>query len=223
MEFNQSLSTKGRGFDFKIGAMYRPVDFLRLGFAYHSPTYLKLADTYGADMSSVVGGTPRSYEPETGNFNYSIRTPQRMIGSVAVILGKTAIISGDYELVDYSEAHIKSATYAFADANANIQAKYKAASNIRVGAEMRLLPFVVRGGFAFYGSPYNNGVDNTDAKLYITGGVGYRDPGDQFFVDLGIVTTTEKSNYYLYDQSITKPVSNVSKVVNVVFSCGFRY
>ena len=223
MEFNQSLYTKGRGFTLKVGAIYRPVDMVRIGFAFHTPTYLKLSDTYGADMSSVIGGTPRSFEAPTGNFTYSIRTPMRMIGSLAFIFGKNGMLSADYELVDYSEAHLKSATYAFADANANVQAKYKAASNIRVGAEMRLLPFILRGGFAFYGSPYNEGVENTDAKLYITGGVGYRDPGDQFYVDLGLITTSEKSNYYFYDQSLTAPVHNVSKVVNVVFTCGFRY
>ncbi|HET6991962.1 MAG TPA: hypothetical protein VFJ43_11590, partial [Bacteroidia bacterium] len=60
-------------------------------------------------------------------------------------------------------------------------------------------------------------------RIYLTGGIGYRDPGDQFFVDLGVVTTTEKSNYYFYDQSLVNPVKNTSKVVNAVLTFGFRY
>ncbi len=223
LEFNQSLTTKGRGFNFKFGIIYRPIDLIRVGFAFHSPTYLKLADSYDASMSSLIGNIPRTYEPSAGNFNYSIRTPMRMIGSLAFIIGKSGMITADYEFVDYSEAKLKSATYGFLAANAAIQSKYKPASNIRVGAEVRLLPFIVRGGFALYGSPYADGVDNSATRLYITGGLGYRDPGDKFYIDLGIVTTTEKSNYYFYDQSLVNPVNNVSKVVNVVFTCGFRY
>ncbi|MDQ3111860.1 MAG: hypothetical protein M3R17_18395 [Bacteroidota bacterium] len=223
LEFKQSLYTKGRGFNFKFGIIYRPIDMVRVGFAFHSPTFLKLSDSYGASMGSVIGGTPRTDEAPTGNFNYSIRTPLRMIGSVAVIFGKMGLLSADFELVDYSEGHLSSATYQFTDANAAIQSKYKAASNIRIGGELRLLPVIFRGGFALYGSPYNAGVDNTATRLYITGGVGYRDPDDRFFVDLGIVTTNEKSNYYFYDQTLVNPVHNVSKVVNVLFTCGFRY
>jgi hypothetical protein len=223
MEFNQSLYTKGRGINFRFGVIYRPIDMIRVGFAFHSPTYLRLADTYGANMTSVIGGTVRQDEAPTGNFNYSIRTPLRMTGSLAVIFGKSGMLSADYEIVDYSEATIRSATYQFSAANAAIQSKYKAASNIRIGGELRLLPIILRGGFALYGSPYTAGVDNSATRLYITGGIGYRDPGDVFFVDLGVVTTTEKSNYYFYDQTLVNPVHNVSKVVNVLFTCGFRY
>lgn len=223
LELNQALSTKGRGFNFKFGIIYRPIDMIRVGFAFHSPTYLRLSDAYDANMTSVIGGTQRSFESPSGNFTYSIRTPLRMIGSLAVIFGKAGMLSADYEIVDYSEAHLKSSTYQFTSANAAIQSKYKASSNIRIGGELRLLPIILRGGFALYGSPYTAGVDNSATRLYITGGVGYRDPGDQFFIDMGIVTTTEKSNYYFYDQTLVNPVHNISKVVNVVFTCGFRY
>lgn len=223
LEFDQNLTTKGRGFNFKCGAIYRPIDLLRIGFAFHSPSLLKLSDSYGASMSAKVGTYEGTIIPADGNFNYSIRTPARMIGSVAVIIGKMASISADYELVDYSEALLKSSSYAFIEANKQIQNKYTTTSNIRLGAEVRLLPLILRGGFAWYGSPYTSGVENNAARLYITGGVGYRDPGDQFFIDLGVVTTSEKSNYYFYDQSLVNPVNNVSKVVNVVLTCGFRY
>jgi hypothetical protein len=223
LEFNQNLDTRGRGFNFKFGVVYRPVDMVRVGFAFHSPSVLKLTDSYGASMSSVVGGTSYQYAPDDGSFNYTIRTPMRMIGSLAVIIGKVASISGDYEIVDYSEAQIKSSTYGFSTANENIKTKYTAASNIRIGTEVRLLPLTLRAGFAYYGSPYANGINNNAARLYLTGGVGYRDPDDQFFVDLGVVTTSEKSNYYFYDQSLVNPVNNTSKVVNVVLTCGFRY
>lgn len=223
LEFKQSLLTQGRGFNIKLGLIYRPVDLIRVGFAFNSPTVLKLSDTYSSEMTSLVGDTSHNFSSPNGSFNYSIRTPMRMIGSLAFILGKSGLVSMDYEVVDYSEAHIKAANYTFADANAAIVQKYKMTQNIRIGGELRVLPFILRGGFAWYGSPYTSGVDNSAAKLYITGGVGYRDPGDKFFIDLGIVTTNEKSNYYFYDQSMVEPSKNVSKIVNAVVTVGFRY
>ncbi len=223
LEFDQSLSTVGRGFNFKFGVIYRPIDLIRLGFAFNSPTVLKLSDSYSSSMSSVLTDSSYTCPSPLGNFNYSIRTPMRMIGSAAVIIGKMGLVSMDYEMVDYSEAHIKAANYSFLDANAAIKNKYTLAQNIRLGGEIRLLPWALRAGFAWYGSPYSAGVDNTAAKLYITGGVGYRDPGDKFFIDFGLVTTMEKSNYYFYDQSLVNPVKNVSHIVNAVVTVGFRY
>lgn len=223
LQFDQNLSTKGRGFNIKFGVIYRPIDMVRIGFAFNSPSFLKLTDSYGAQMISVIGDSTRQNVAQDGSFNYSIRTPLHMIGSLAVILGKVASISADYDIVDYSEAQLSSASYSFSEANKAIKSKYTAASNIRIGTEVRLLPLILRGGFAWYASPYANGVNNTATRMYITGGVGYRDPGDQFFVDLGVVTTAEKSNYYFYDQSLVNPVENHSKIVNVVLTCGFRY
>lgn len=222
-KFDQFLTTTGKGFNLKIGFIYRPIDMLRIGFAFHTPTLLKLSDTYGAQMQSVIGGITRESIAQDGSFNYSIRTPMRMLGSVGVVIGKLGLISADYELVDYADARLKSSSYAFSVANANIKSKYKTASTIRVGAEVRVFPIILRAGFAYYGSPYTEGVNNNSSKLYLTGGLGYRVPKDLLFIDLGIITSREKSNYYFYDQSLVNPVNNTSKVVNVVVTCGYRF
>ena len=223
LEFNQYLVTTGRGFNCKLGLIYRPIDLIRVGFSWHSPSILKLSDAYSADMSSVIGGANFKAASPDGTFNYSIRTPMHMTGSLAVIIGKVGLVDCDVEMVDYSEAKIKAANYSFNEANAAIKSKYKNTENIRLGGEMRLLPFTFRAGFAWYGSPYADVVNNTAARLYFTGGVGYRDPNDKFFIDFGIVTTTEKSNYYFYDQSLVNPVKNTSRFVNAIVSVGFRY
>lgn len=98
---------------------------LRIGFAFHTPTLLKLSDTYGAQMQSVIGGITRESIAQDGSFNYSIRTPMRMLGSVGVVIGKLGLISADYELVDYADARLKSSSYAFSVANANIKVNTK--------------------------------------------------------------------------------------------------
>ena len=44
----------GSGFDFKFGAIFRPIDDspLRIGLAVHTPTYYKLTYTTGALLTS---------------------------------------------------------------------------------------------------------------------------------------------------------------------------
>ena len=32
----------GTGYTFKLGAIYRPIETLRIGFAFHSPTFFRI-------------------------------------------------------------------------------------------------------------------------------------------------------------------------------------
>jgi long-subunit fatty acid transport protein len=221
--FDQYLQTKGRGINFKAGVIFRPFDFLRLGVAFHSPSSLKLTDSYFSKMSSILGDTVRYAESPTGSYRYSIRTPMRVIGSVAFVAGKMAVVSFDYELVDYSDGRLKSQDYAFFDENAAVRAKYKSASNIRGGIEFRMLPFSLRAGFAYYGSPYQETVNNEVSRLYITGGAGYRDPKDVYYVDIGFISQRYTENYYFYDQSLVDPVENKWKSINIMITFGLRF
>jgi long-subunit fatty acid transport protein len=221
--FTQSLETRGRGVNFKLGMIYRPIDLIRVGFAFHSPSFLKLSDAYSSEMSSNIGGVIRQSESDQGSFNYSLRTPMRLMGSLAVIFGKTGVLSMDYELTDYSEAKLRASDYAFLDANNAIRSKYTMGHNVRVGGEVRVAPFAFRAGFGWYGSPYNSSVPNDAARMYYTAGAGYRSADEVFFIDLGVVVANEKSNYYFYDQSLVSPVKNVWSSVNTVLTLGFRY
>lgn len=223
LRFDQTLVTKGRGINFKVGVIYRPADLFRIGFAFHSPTFLKLNDAYSSSMTSVIGGYQRNNESPNGTFQYTIRTPARAIASLAFIFGKTAMVSADYEVTDYSEAHISSQTYEFATANNAIRAKYNLGQNIRVGGEFRYLPFIFRAGLAWYGSPYNATVNNNAARLLITGGAGYHTEDDSFYIDFALISTHEQTNYYFYDQSLVNPVSNKWKSIDAMMTLGFHF
>ena len=226
-QIDQGLETKGKGFNFKCGVIFRPTDYLRVGLAFHSPTVLRLNDVYYSQMVSSFTGTngqeTHSSISPTGTYDYKIRTPMRVIASAAFIIGKIGMISGDLEIVDYSEAKLSAQDYLFIDANNSIKDKYTMAQNFRVGGEIRKLPFILRGGFAWYGSPYQESVNNNAARMYFTGGLGYRDESDQFYIDFAIISSNEKSNYYFYDQSLVNPVHNTWKSLDAVLTVGFRY
>lgn len=220
-EHNTSLETRGSGINFKFGLIYRPIDWLRVGAAFHSPTMLRLSDTYSAEMTSKVGTETYFAQSPSGSFNYRMVTPMRAIGSVAFIIGKQGIISADYEFVDYSNARLRSSPQVFFDQNDAIRQKYTSAGNLRIGGEFRMQPFSFRAGFGLYGNPYATGITNEDIRTSISGGVGYRDSDDRFYVDLAFVQTTWSENYYFY--SGANAVNNNHKLTNVMATAGFRF
>ncbi len=59
------VTTSGAGVSAKLGAIYRPVNFLRLGLAWHTPTWYALTETYEAQIDDDMGAyaTDPDYEP----------------------------------------------------------------------------------------------------------------------------------------------------------------
>lgn len=230
-KLNQNLNTTGAGVNFKFGMIYKPTDWMRIGGAFHSPSYFNMHDDWSSDMSSTFTGNnaqySSSYQSPQGTFDYSLTTPARAIGSIGFIIKKIGVIAADYEYVDYSSARLHSATYSFINENKNISQKYTAAGNVRLGAEVRLQPMTIRGGFAYYGSPYKQGVGNDGSRMSYTAGIGFRE--QSFFIDFAFVLTVMKENYYFYNPDVNSggayvdPSINTSKASSVMMTVGFKF
>ncbi len=197
MNLYQDLHTSGTGFNMKFGVILRATDWVRIGGAIHSPTWFNnMRDYWYSTLSAEYDNNDYFLKnsPE-GNYDYEIETPWRAMGNIAFIIGKVALISADYEYIDYSKAELKGYDYGFYNENAAIKNKYEKSQNIRVGGEYKLGQLALRAGYSFYGSPFVSGV-NDGKKNYYTGGLGYRDKN--FFVDLAYVYSSSKEDYYLY-------------------------
>ena len=206
-KINEDLSTTGSGVNFKFGLMYVAVDEdmlkVKLGAAVHTPTFFALHDEYSTKVESVFdGGSNYSDESPKGVFDYQLTTPMRAIGSLAVQIGQYGVISADYEFVDYSEARLRSRTEKYFDVNEAIQTKYTAANNLRFGAEAALGKYSLRGGYAIYGSPYKEAI-NDGKRTVVSGGIGIIEKN--YFIDLSCVRTKSSENYYLYNITGMKP------------------
>ena len=218
---SSSQPNKIKGYNAKIGLIYRPFDFVRLGATIHSSTFFNLSDSYSYKMvANYDGGTELDKESDKGSFDYNLKTPYRAIGSVAFIIAKTAIISADYEFVDYRSSRLRSSSYAFFDENQKIQDKYKATGNLRTGVEIKLSPISLRAGYALYGNPYKTGVNNATRTNY-TLGIGFRE--SDYFIDIAYVYSTKKENYYLYDPALISAVSNQMKAHSIQATVGFKF
>lgn len=201
-DLNDNLTTTGSGVNFKLGMIYRPFDWVRVGAAVHTPTFYSMSDEYSRKIKSFFdNGMTYSSESPQGDFNYQLTTPMRAMGSIAFLFGKMGFISADYEFVDYSEARLRTdgssgvSSVVFADANNTIRNTYTTANNLRFGGELNLSPIAVRAGYGLYGNPFKSGLNNAERSVY-SFGLGMREK--DYFIDFTYSLTQSSEDYYLY-------------------------
>ena len=219
----ESLTTTGYGFNIKLGMIYRPVNWLRIGGAFHSPTWYSMTDNWSTITESSLEWDSFSSSSPQGTFNYKLHTPMRAIGDVALIFKKYGFLTFEYEYVDYGRAKFKATGVDYASGtNADISNNYQGTSNFRGGVEIRAGMFSFRGGYALYGSPYKNNL-NDGKKQYLTGGLGYSN--GHFGVDFAFVYGNKKSDYYLYtsDYFSTEPANIKEKDCQAMLTLKFNY
>jgi hypothetical protein len=219
--YRNTLNTSGSGVNLKLGLIARPLDFLRIGASIQTPTVLKMKDDFTSNMSTDLNdGQPTHKYDANGQFNYSVSTPFRATGSLALIFKQYGLISVDYEFVDYSSGRLRSSDYDFFNENEAVTQRYKAASNLRIGGELVLMgSYYVRGGYALYGNPYVAGEPNSGKNLNVfSAGVGYRD--NQYFLDLGFAHSAWDQEYFLYGSN-SASVSNIQTRFSATL--GFKF
>lgn len=224
-QFDEHLKTYGTGLNFKFGLLYRPLDFIRIGAAIHTPTFYSLSDEWSTSGSSFFDNPDKStfWDSPQGNYDYELNTPFKAIGSLAFIVLQQGLISVDYEYSDYSLARLRSYHYPFISENDNIKSEYKATHNIRAGLEYRIEQISLRAGFAYFDSPYKSDHINKDSYHFMySGGVGFRT--QQFYFDLAYAYLTGSEMYYLYEGTINSPAAEIKNTSNrIVATIGVRF
>ncbi len=205
LTYTNSIETSGTGYNFKLGAIIRVTDFLRIGGAFHTPTFFELKDKYRTTMRSDMNlpdYNDFARSPE-GRFKYEINTPLKAIGSVGLVFGNMGMVNIDYEYIDYTKARLRSSEYLFSDENDMIRAAFTEQHNIRIGGEVRLDPLMLRAGYAYYSSPYRSGV-NDDQRTIISAGFGIRE--GNYSLDFAYSYTFFSDDYSMYQVAGQNPL-----------------
>ncbi len=222
LTYNQYLETRGTGVNLKLGVIYRPFNWVRIGAAVHTPTYYgNMRDSWHSSMNAVFddNGHDDAVSPD-GYFDYQMATPFHAIGSLAFIIGNYGLITGEYEYVDFGQARFYSSDESFKDVNTDIKNSYTSPVNVRAGTEWRIGNLRIRGGFGFTGKPYKSALYNGE-KYTVSGGLGYR--GKHLYSDIAYIWSQTKDNYYLYDPTLVDPSNNTTTTNNVVLTLGVRF
>lgn len=215
------VNTSGSGVNFKLGMIARPFDWVRIGAAIHTPTFFNMRDEYGRTLKHQRETLPElKYESPDGYFSYNLRTPMRAMLNLGFIIKQYGFIGIDYEVVDYSEAKLEAKGDNFSDVNQVIRSNYKAASNLRVGGELNLQPFRIRAGYALYGSPYKDNLNDFE-RSSITFGLGFRD--QNYFLDFAWIMSSYGEDYYLYSPDLVNAVKIDNYINSMIMTVGFRF
>lgn len=232
----EDLFINGAGFNLNVGVIYKPIDFLNLGFNFQSPTWYGLSEEYQASMVAEYNNF--YYEPEditlgrqeavTDLFinNFRLNTPLRLGGGATFFLGKNGFISADVDWVDYSAARINSNSFNEGPDNQAIQSLYTSTINYRIGAEGRINKFYIRGGYAHFGDPFaDNFIDRSTTQ--ISGGLGVR--LNSFNIDFALVSQQSSALYQSYQVLDSQnnnigPITDVeNSIINGVLTIGLTF
>jgi hypothetical protein len=244
-QINENLETTGVGVNLKLGMIYKPSEFWRLGFAFHTPTAYSLTDTYSTDITTdtengqVLSDYSKDYtDGKATEFNYTYFSPYKAIGSISYVLREIqdvtkqrGFLTADVEYVNY-----RSSSFSVNDENNNDQSTkdylktlnkaidnaYKGAINLRAGGELKFTTIMVRLGAAYYGNPYTNINGENGSRLNLSGGLGYRDKG--YFIDLTYVYNVTKDVHYAY-RLANAPYSGANLrtgMGNIYLTVGFK-
>lgn len=103
----------GTGFNYQLGLILKPIQELRIGFAFHTPTWYSLTEKFGGSVDyeyeDMSGGTDTN-GGTLGYNDYDFRTPWKIIGSVAGVIGNNFILSFDYEWQNFNKMKFSEAS-----------------------------------------------------------------------------------------------------------------
>ncbi|MEO6722283.1 MAG: aromatic hydrocarbon degradation protein [Ferruginibacter sp.] len=244
--YKDDFSTKGAGVNLKIGLIFKPTQYIRLGVALHTPTYMvSLKDVRTTNLEANT----ENYEGlrtasstiftnnQPGESKYTMLTPWKFLVSgsyvfreVENVKNQKGFITADIEYVNHRGSNFYSANEApvqeekdyYKSLNQVIKNEYKGNFNFRLGGELKFNTIMGRLGFAYYSNPYKD-AELKAHRMLVSVGLGYRHKG--FFIDLTYVYSVNKDvnvPYRLEDRENTfASIDNTRG--NIIASVGFKF
>lgn len=234
---NESLFINGTGVNLNLGLIYKPIDYLNLGFVLQTPTWFALNEEYEASMTATYDNYYFEQEDVTLGTetalsdvilsNYGLYTPFKVGGGATVFLGKYGFISADVDWVDYSSAQLSSKDFNEGPDNQVIQDLYTSTINYRFGGEAKLENWRVRAGYSHMGDPFLNNSEFDQSTRQLSGGIGVQ--FDALRVDFSLVKQNFNSLYRSYQVLDNNgfnygPLTEIkNSITSAVVTIGFNF
>lgn len=155
-------SSSASGIYAKIGVIWLPVDGVRIGAAFRTPTSMTISEDWQYLASSEYADSRFNSNAHSslGEYSYNLRTPYSANVGAAFTFGPMGLVSIDYELEDFSSMRFRSrnvddsSSSEWFGVNETNRLFCGLAHNLRLGGELRVLPqFALRAGYDFITSP----------------------------------------------------------------------
>ena len=199
------------GYNIKLGLIYRPIQELRLGLSFSSPTWYSVNESYIAstyfeypDIEYLIPNDPSSNDyavtngGEWGLNSYNFRTPWKLTASAAGVIGRNLILSADVEWQKFNKMRFYyggsssyyDSGYNFGRTNNDIEEYYKTTTTVRLGVEYRITPrFSVRAGYAHVASPVTKDMKDDSLPMPVTTSgtmPNYRNDNSTSYITFGL-------------------------------------
>jgi len=244
-DFTEKLKINGGGVNMKVGILVKPVQFLRLGASFHTPTVYSLTEKYSSDIKRefdpivcdvlqkefdqdpdhAIEPYKLEYSSNPNTYEYDLATPMKGILSAAFVVPGYGLVSFDYETVNYSKAKFQNADfdeYDFTDENDAIKAKFKKTNNFRLGLEGLAGPVSIRAGYALYGNPYKYVSGNKQRQIF-SFGLGFKITAD-CYIDVTGTYHIYQTDAVLYEWADRMQKYNYdNRYLNVMATFGIRF
>jgi len=227
---SNSFAATGTGFTYKIGFIVRPTNWLRIGGAYHTPSYYRtncsyygkmqmnnlvgITDSQGKKISSAYLDTPTVYE------NDYVDGPMKAMGSLGFLLGKYGFIGIEYEWAnvhgmniknsygrtnDQMNSHTKSYFCDTHTARLGIEVKPIDEMSIRLGGGYTTAPMKSDAARLYYyeDARTDNYFINYGPSYNVTAGLGYRI--GRHSIDLAYIWQVSDGKYYEFIDGDSDP------------------
>ena len=212
----ENYTSSGLGINLKLGAIFKPVEYVRIGLGLHTPTIYGLKDL---TTTKMVTDVEQLFAPASGldsvesavfgadpEIRYDLVSPWKFMLSGSYVFREAedinrqkGFITADIEYATYGSSRFSAADDIVENqhdaVNDAVKAIYKGAFNFRVGGELKFKTLMTRLGFAHYGKPYDD-KNLKGRKMNISGGLGYRNKG--IFLDLTYVHSLNKDVHFPY-------------------------
>lgn len=168
MHYNQAMRLSGTGFNLKVGLTYRPIEAVRIGIAYHSPTWYSIEQSYGGQMASMsYNNLDEQYYPsdvntdgtwsDVGPDSWELSTPSRLLAGLSYTFGSRAILSVDYQCDWYNAIRVDNTPFWLPEPElyerSAIKERFAASHTIRLGGEFKATQrWALRAGVGYTSS-----------------------------------------------------------------------
>ena len=230
MDYHYWQRTSGVGVNLQLGAIFVPVNFLRLGVSYTTPTSYDLTDSWREYMTSDFDGSHPDYrsvssEAPYREYDYQLRAPQRFSLGAAFVFGNVGLLSADFERVDYAKMRMSDPRHydTFTDVNQDIRDYCLKCNIFRLGGEINVLnDMALRAGYNCY-------VYDKPGYQYLSFGIGKR-ISENSSIDLALRTRLDDHyqmkpyDDYAFDvNDIAQCIAPVADIHNKAYDLMFTY
>jgi long-subunit fatty acid transport protein len=186
---DDNITSEIRGFNLRLGALYRVNSQLRLAATIATPTSLTITDKFSIEEETRFDAGPADFFADDQESEYSIRSPFTF-GAGAALNVAGLLLSGSAEFIDWQEIRFTSDEYIDwsrnrlsldypiaplqkSQAREQIRNNYRSVTRLRAGAEFTFpgVGMQARAGYYLDPSPLDGLTKEADRE-FITYGLG---------------------------------------------------